>query len=166
MKRTIKVKNLSKHQLPEYKTNGSAGCDIRANITNDFIAECKKEGILASYGINNTNNVTLKPFQRILIPTGLYVELPLDCEVQIRPRSGLAIKQGLTVLNTPGTIDSDYRDEIGVILINLGYNDVVVNDGDRIAQMILSVFCQVEWSSTSELESTDRSGGFGSTGIS
>ena len=109
--------------------------------------------------------LTLKPFERALIQTGLYMELPAGYECQIRPRSGLALKHGLTVLNTPGTIDADYRGEIGVILINLGQEDITINDGDRICQMVVKQYCKVEWESVSELDRTKREdGAFGHTG--
>jgi len=132
--------------LPAYETPASAGMDLRAFIADDIV---------------------LKPLQRALIPTGLFIELPLGFEAQVRPRSGLAIKKGVTVLNTPGTIDADYRGEIKVILVNLSNEDFVVKDGDRIAQMIIASHEQAEWVKVDELESTERgAGGFGSTGHS
>ena len=143
----IKIVNRSKHPLPEYKTKASAGMDIRANL----------EEI-----------VTLKPLERKLIPTGLFIELPEGYEAQIRPRSGLALKEGLTVLNTPGTIDSDYRGEIGVIIINLSDKEAVIEDGERICQMVINKIehaeiCQVGL--VSELTETQRAdGGFGHSG--
>lgn len=140
----IKVINNSKNTLPEYSTFYSAGMDIRASIE---------------------SGITLKPGERKLIPTGLYFEIPEGYEVQIRPRSGLAIKSGITVLNSPGTIDADYRGEICIILINLGSEDFQINDGDRIAQMIVAKFEKVNWVEVNELTVTDRgSGGFGHTG--
>ncbi len=132
--------------MPAYETPASAGMDLRAFIADDIV---------------------LKPLQRALIPTGLFIELPLGFEAQVRPRSGLAIKKGVTVLNTPGTIDADYRGEIKVILVNLSNEDFVVKDGDRIAQMIIASHEQAEWVKVDELESTERgAGGFGSTGHS
>jgi len=130
--------------LPAYETPASAGMDLRAFIQDDIV---------------------LKPLERALIPTGLFIELPIGFEAQVRPRSGLAIKKGVTVLNTPGTIDADYRGEIKVILVNLSNEDFVVKDGERIAQMIISSHEQAEWIKVEELEQTSRgAGGFGSTG--
>ena len=140
----VKVVNHSRFSLPEYQTPLSAGMDLRANI---------KESI------------SLEPLQRALVPTGLYVELPAGYEMQIRPRSGLAAKQGITVLNAPGTIDADYRGEIKVILVNLSPEAVTINDGERVAQAVVARCEQVEWESVDELSSTERGeGGFGSTG--
>ncbi len=130
--------------LPSYETNSSAGMDLRANIDAP---------------------VELKPLQRKLVPTGLFTELPVGYEAQIRPRSGLAAKNGITVLNSPGTIDADYRGEIKVILINLSSENFTIHDGDRVAQMIISKHERVEWEITGELMSSERgAGGFGSTG--
>jgi len=141
----VKIINNSKHALPSYETEGSAGMDIRANIDNDIV---------------------LKPMQREVVPTGISIELPLGYEAQIRPRSGLAAKRGVTVLNTPGTIDSDYRGEIRVILINLSDTDFVITNGERIAQIIMSAHERVEWAASKELIESERgSGGFGSTGL-
>ena len=140
----IKIVNKSKHELPEYSTSFSAGMDIRANL--DF-------------------SLTLKPLERKLIPTGLFLELPVGYEAQIRPRSGLAIKHGVTVLNTPGTIDSDYRVEVGIILINLSDNDFIINDGERICQMVINKHETVTWNRVDLLKETSRGkGGFGHTG--
>lgn len=140
----IKVINRSRNALPRYATPLSAGLDLRASLSAP---------------------VTLRPMERRLVPTGLYIELPEGYEAQIRPRSGLAIKSGITLLNTPGTIDADYRGEIGVIMINLSDRDFTINDGDRIAQMVVSRFEQVEWQSVEELTATERGeGGFGHTG--
>lgn len=140
----IKIVNKSDNQLPAYSTEMSAGMDIRAYLTEP---------------------VTLKPLERKLIPTGLFVEIPIGYEAQIRPRSGLALKKGITVLNTPGTIDADYRGEIGVILINLSQEDFVIENGERICQMIIASHETVEWSLVQELEETERgAGGFGHTG--
>jgi dUTP pyrophosphatase len=140
----VKIVNHSRFALPEYQTALSAGMDLRANI---------KESI------------SLEPLQRALVPTGLYVELPAGYEMQIRPRSGLAAKQGITVLNAPGTIDADYRGEIKVILVNLSPETVVINDGERVAQAVVARCEQVEWESVEELSATERGeGGFGSTG--
>ncbi len=141
----VKIINQSKHALPKYETLLSAGMDLRANL--------------------NTA-VVLKPLERALIPTGLFIELPGHCEAQIRPRSGLAFKKGITVLNAPGTIDADYRGEIGVLLVNLSNQDFVVEDGERVAQMVIAEFKQITWEEAGELQSTDRgAGGFGHTGV-
>lgn len=140
----IKVINQSAHPLPEYATAGSSGMDIRANIESPM---------------------ALRPLERVLVPTGLFIELPQGYEAQIRPRSGLAIKQGITCLNTPGTIDADYRGEIKVILINLSPDEQVIQPGDRIAQMVIQTIEQIDWKPVSQLaDSTRAAGGFGSTG--
>jgi len=140
----IKLSNKSNNPLPEYSTFNSAGMDLRA-----FLKE----------------KIILKPFERVLIPTGLYIELPKGYEAQIRPRSGLALKYGITVLNTPGTIDSDYRGEIGIILINLSNEEFEINNGDRICQMIISRHETIVIQEVSELNSSERGkGGFGHTG--
>ena len=140
----IKVINRSAHKLPHYETRSSAGMDIRANLTEP---------------------VTLKPLQRSLIKTGLFIELPEGYEAQVRPRSGLALKKGITVLNTPGTIDADYRGEIVVILVNLSSEEFTVENGERIAQLIIAKHERAEWEEVEELEETFRgAGGFGSTG--
>ena len=140
----IKIVSKSKHDLPEYSTINSAGMDLRANIDVP---------------------VVLKPLERKLIPTGLYIELPAGFEAQIRPRSGMALKHGISVLNTPGTIDSDYRGEIGIILINLSDKEFIVNDGERICQMVISKHENIKWDLVESLEKTDRgAGGFGHTG--
>jgi dUTP pyrophosphatase len=140
----VKIKNKSAFELPKYETLNSAGLDLKANI---------EESIL------------LKPLERKIIGTGLFIELPQGYEAQIRPRSGLAAKFGVTVLNAPGTIDADYRGEIGVILVNLSNNDYEVNPGDRIAQMVMAQYTRVEWLQTDSLSDTERGeGGFGSTG--
>ena len=140
----IKIVNHSKHSLPEYATPLSAGLDLRANIDEP---------------------VVLKPLERKLIPTGLFLELPAGYEAQIRPRSGLAIKKGITVLNSPGTIDADYRGEICVILVNLSSEEFIINDGERICQMVIAAHAQAEWTEVEELEETGRgAGGFGHTG--
>lgn len=141
----VKIINRSKHALPEYSTDASAGMDLRANLE---------------------SAVALKPLERALIPTGLFIELPVGCEAQIRPRSGLAYKKGITVLNTPGTIDADYRGEIKVILVNLSNDEFIVEDGERIAQMIVAAHKRVEWKLVEELLETSRgAGGFGHTGV-
>ncbi len=140
----VKVINRSRHELPQYETPQSAGLDIRANVDSP---------------------VVLKPLERKLVPTGLYVELPVGYEAQIRPRSGLALKHGISLLNTPGTIDADYRGEIGVIMVNLSNEEFTVNDGDRIAQMVVARHEQVEWQSVETLADSERGeGGFGHTG--
>jgi dUTP pyrophosphatase len=139
----IKVINKSKHPLPKYQTELSAGLDLYANIEEAF---------------------TLKPLERKLVPTGLFLELPAGFEAQVRPRSGLAVKNGITVLNAPGTIDADYSGEIGVILINLSSENFIINDGDRIAQMVIARHETITWQETAELIETSRGeGGFGST---
>ena len=139
-----KIVNHSRFALPEYQTPQSAGLDIRANIE---------------------ESITLQPLERAMVPTGLYVELPEGCEMQIRPRSGLAAKHGITVLNSPGTIDADYRGEIKVILVNLSNTPFTIEAGERIAQMIVARYEQIEWQAVEELGSTERgAGGFGSTG--
>ena len=140
----VKIINKSKHTLPEYATLLSAGMDLRANIDEAVI---------------------LKPLQRHLIPTGIYIQLQKGFEAQIRPRSGLALKHGISIVNAPGTIDADYRGEIGVVLINLSDADFVVNDGERICQMVVAKHERVEWIQVDTLEETDRgAGGFGHTG--
>jgi dUTP pyrophosphatase len=140
----IEIVNKSKHALPSYSTPLSAGMDLKANID---------------------ETVVLKPLQRALISTGLYIALPEGYEVQIRPRSGLAIKSGITVLNSPGTIDADYRGEICAIMINLSDSDFVINDGDRICQMVIARHEKAEWIAVENLEITERGvGGFGHTG--
>lgn len=140
----IKIINRSKHQLPNYSTILSAGMDIRANLT---------------------EKVILSPMQRTLIPTGLYMAIPAGFEAQIRPRSGLALKHGITLLNTPGTIDADYRGEVGIIIANLSDEPFEINDGDRIAQMVIAKYEKIEWDETDNLDDTERGdGGFGHTG--
>lgn len=140
----VKIINTSHHPLPAYATPLSAGMDIRANLTEP---------------------VTLQPMERKLIPTGLYISLPEGYEAQLRPRSGLALKHGITLLNTPGTIDADYRGEIGVILANLSTESFVINDGERICQMVITTYSQVEWQPVEQLDDTERgAGGFGHTG--
>ena len=140
----IKIVNKSHHNLPEYSTDLSAGMDLKAFINEE---------------------IRLKPLERALVPTGLYIELPEGFEAQIRPRSGLALKQGISVLNTPGTIDADYRGEIGIILINLSNSDVIIKDGERICQMIISRHEHIEWEEVELLSETKRgTGGFGHTG--
>lgn len=139
----IKIINQSRHPLPKYQTALSAGMDLYANIE---------------------ESIVLKSLERKLIPTGLFIELPEGYEAQVRPRSGLAIKNGITVLNSPGTIDADYRGEIGVILVNLSSDEFVINDGDRIAQMVIAKHETVIWTEAQQLTETDRGeGGFGST---
>ncbi len=140
----VRIINESHHPLPAYATEQSAGVDLRANLDEP---------------------ITLQPMQRVLVPTGLRIALPAGVEAQVRPRSGLALKHGITVLNTPGTIDADYRGLIGVILINLGSEPFVINDGERIAQMVIARHEQAEWELTDELDITERGdGGFGHSG--
>ena len=140
----IKIINKSHHPMPAYATPQSAGMDIRANLTEP---------------------VELRPFERKLIPTGLYIALPEGYEAQLRPRSGLALKHGLTLLNTPGTIDADYRGEIGVILVNLSTEPFTIADGERICQMVIATHAHVEWEAVETLDETERgAGGFGHTG--
>ena len=140
----INIVNNSKHPLPGYQTSGSAGMDLHASLDAEII---------------------LEPLQRALVPTGLFIELPVGYEAQVRPRSGLAVKHGISVLNTPGTVDSDYRGEIKVILVNLSDRKFVIKDGERIAQMVIGRHEHIEWNEVSLLNPSDRnSGGFGSTG--
>ncbi len=141
----VKIINQSKHALPAYETLGSAGMDLRANIE---------------------EVINLQPFERMAVPTGLFIELPQGFEAQIRPRSGLSLKSGLSIPNSPGTIDSDYRGEIKVIVANLSNDLVEIKDGDRIAQMVIAKYERAEWNVATNLDETERgSGGFGSTGI-
>jgi dUTP pyrophosphatase len=141
----IKVINKSKHDLPRYSTSKSAGMDLRANIIESII---------------------LKPLQRIIVKTGIFIQLPVGFEAQVRPRSGLAFKKGITVLNSPGTIDADYRGEVGVILVNLSSEEFLIQDGERVAQMVIASHEQAKWVEVETLDSSDRgAGGFGSTGI-
>lgn len=141
----VQIINKSKHQIPAYETEQSAGMDLRANID---------------------ESVTLKPLERAIIKTGLYIALPAGFEAQVRPRSGLAAKKGITVLNSPGTVDADYRGEIGVILVNLSNEDFVVQDGERVAQLVIAKHERVTWQEVDVLDETERgAGGFGSTGV-
>lgn len=140
----IQIINTSRHPLPQYATSQSAGVDLRANLNEPIV---------------------LKPLQRCLVPTGLFLALPQGYEAQVRPRSGLAIKKGITVLNSPGTIDADYRGEINVILVNLSAEEFVIEDGERIAQMVIARHEQAEWEEVEVLDETERgAGGFGHTG--
>lgn len=142
---TIKIINKSAHALPHYETEASAGMDLRASIE---------------------AAITLQPLERAIIKTGLFIELPIGTEAQVRPRSGLAAKKGVTVLNAPGTIDADYRGEIGVILVNLSNEAFTVEDGERIAQLVIAKHERADWYKVEELSSTERgAGGFGSTGV-
>ena len=144
-KMTIKIINKSQHELPNYETIASAGMDLRANLVEP---------------------IELKPLERAVVKTGLFIELPIGYEAQVRPRSGLAAKKGITVLNSPGTVDADYRGEIGVILVNLSNENFVVENGERIAQLIIAKHERAEWISVEELTETSRGeGGFGSTGV-
>ncbi|NMH25760.1 dUTP diphosphatase [Flavobacterium solisilvae] len=141
----IKIINKSSHDLPNYETIASAGMDLRANIQEP---------------------ITLKSLERTIVKTGLFIELPIGYEAQVRPRSGLAAKKGITVLNSPGTVDADYRGEIGVILVNLSQEDFVIENGERIAQLIIAKHERAEWIEVQELTETSRGeGGFGSTGV-
>jgi dUTP pyrophosphatase len=141
----VQIINKSKHATPNYETLGAAGMDLRANIN---------------------EAITLKPLERAIVKTGLFIALPIGFEAQVRPRSGLAAKKGVTVLNSPGTVDADYRGEIGVILVNLSNNDFVINDGERIAQLIIAKHERVNWQEVAVLSETARgAGGFGSTGV-
>jgi dUTP pyrophosphatase len=142
---TIKIINKSQHPLPNYETIASAGMDLRADLSAP---------------------ITLTPLGRVIVKTGLFIELPIGYEAQVRPRSGLAIKKGITVLNSPGTVDADYRGEIGVILVNLSNEDFVIENGERIAQLIIAKHERAEWIEVQELSETSRGeGGFGSTGV-
>ncbi len=141
----IKIINKSRHDLPHYETIASAGMDLRANLAEERV---------------------LKPLERSIVGTGLFIELPIGFEAQVRPRSGLAAKKGITVLNAPGTVDADYRGEIGVILVNLSNEDFVIQNGERIAQLVIAKHERAQWDLTEELSETDRGeGGFGSTGV-
>ena len=141
----VQIINKSKHATPNYETQGAAGMDLRANI--------EKE-------------ITLKPLERAIVKTGLFIALPVGFEAQVRPRSGLAAKKGITVLNSPGTVDADYRGEIGVILVNLSNDDFIINDGERIAQLIIAKHERANWVEVTVLDETARgAGGFGSTGM-
>lgn len=140
----IKIINKSNHELPHYETIASAGMDLRANIN---------------------ESITLKPLERTIVKTGLFIELPIGFEAQVRPRSGLAAKKGITVLNAPGTVDADYRGEIGVILVNLSNEDFTIENGERVAQLVIAKHERADWIQVEELSDTSRgSGGFGSTG--
>ncbi|WP_299105739.1 dUTP diphosphatase [uncultured Tenacibaculum sp.] len=141
----VQIINKSKHQIPAYETEGSAGMDLRANIDEAIV---------------------LKPLERAIVKTGLFIALPVGYEAQVRPRSGLAAKKGITVLNAPGTVDADYRGEIGVILVNLSNEDFTINDGERIAQLVIAKHERVQWQKVEVLDETERgAGGFGSTGV-
>jgi len=141
----IKIRNISGHDLPSYETEASAGMDLRANLTDPVI---------------------LGPLERAVVKTGLFIELPIGFEAQVRPRSGLAAKKGITVLNAPGTVDADYRGEIGVILVNISNEPFTISNGERIAQMVIARHERAEWEASEELSETSRgSGGFGSTGV-
>lgn len=141
----IKIINTSEHTLPNYETLASAGMDLRANIAEPIV---------------------LKPLDRAIVKTGLFIELPVGYEAQVRPRSGLAAKKGITVLNSPGTVDADYRGEIGVILVNLSHEEFIVENGERIAQLVIAKHERAEWIEVEELSETSRgAGGFGSTGV-
>ena len=141
----VQIINKSKHATPSYETEGAAGMDIRANISEP---------------------ITLKTLERVVVKTGLFIALPVGFEAQVRPRSGLAAKKGITVLNSPGTIDADYRGEIGVILVNLSNEDFLINDGERIAQLVVARHVRLNWEEVAVLDKTKRGeAGFGSTGV-
>mgnify|MGYP001065092927 CR=1 FL=1 len=141
----VKLINKSKHDIPKFESAGAAGLDIRANLN---------------------ESVVLQPLERVLIPTGLFLEIPNGFEAQVRPRSGLALKKGITVLNAPGTIDADYRGEVGVILINLSKDEFIIEDGERVAQLVFAKVEQANFELTTDLSETQRgAGGFGSTGL-
>ena len=141
----VKVVNKSKHSLPHYSTIASAGMDLRANID---------------------ESISLKPLERTIVKTGIFMELPVGFEAQVRPRSGLAFKKGITVLNSPGTVDADYRGEVGVILVNLSAEEFVIEDGERIAQMVIAKHEQADWFEVETLDATERGArGLGSTGV-
>ncbi|MBG7611969.1 dUTP diphosphatase [Polaribacter sp. BAL334] len=141
----VQIINKSKHDIPNYETEGAAGMDLKANIE---------------------TTINLKPLERAIVKTGLYIALPQGFEAQVRPRSGLAAKKGITVLNSPGTVDADYRGEIGVILVNLSNEDFLINDGERIAQLVIAKHERIQWNEVEILSETQRgSGGFGSTGL-
>ncbi len=142
---SVQIINRSRHPLPAYATDGASGLDVRANLDEP---------------------VTLAPLERALIPTGLFVSIPMGYECQVRPRSGLAARHGVTVANAPGTIDSDYRGEIKIILVNLSQSPFVINDGERVAQLVFAPFQRIEWTAVDHLDVTDRGdGGFGHTGL-
>jgi dUTP pyrophosphatase len=141
----VQIINKSKHATPAYETDGAAGMDLRANIE---------------------ESITLKPLERAIVKTGLFIALPIGFEAQVRPRSGLAAKNGITVLNSPGTVDADYRGEIGVILVNLSNEEFVINNGERVAQLVIAKHDRINWKEVEVLNDTERgSGGFGSTGM-
>lgn len=145
METTVKIINRSHHPLPAYATDGASGMDVRA-----FLA----------------HPIVLAPLERVLVPTGLFIELPRGLECQIRPRSGLALKKGITILNSPGTIDSDYRGEIGIIVVNLSDRSFTINDGERICQMVIAPYERISWQQVEQLDDTERGdGGFGHTGV-
>ena len=169
---TVQVFNASENELPKYETLYSAGMDVRADLSRvKDISDIKIFGggqlLLASDTASKIDSILLEPNSRVLIPTGLFLGIPNGYEIQVRPRSGLALKQGITVLNTPGTIDSDYTNEVGVILINNSNQTVVIENGERIAQLVMNKVEQFDWQevqSKTDLKKTDRKGGFGSTG--
>lgn len=164
----VNVINKSNNNLPKYETSGSSGVDVRADFSRVSIDNPIKvwgdTEIIFKGETHSTTLLRLDPGARALIPTGLFTAIPEGYEIQVRPRSGLALKSGLTVLNTPGTIDASYRNEIGVILINHGTESVWIEDGERIAQFVLAKVDTIEWNVVSSLDETDRIGGFGSTG--
>ena len=165
----IAVINKSNNDLPKYETTGSSGVDVRADFSNVSISNPIKvwgdAEIIFAGDKHEKTLLRLDPGARALIPTGIFTAIPEGYEIQVRPRSGLALKKGLTVLNTPGTVDASYRNEIGIILINHGLETVWIEDGERIAQFVLAKVDTIEWDVVNFLDETDRTGGFGSTGV-
>lgn len=166
----VKVINKSKNALPKYETANAAGLDLRADFSRvspeNPIKTFGDSEIIFAGEAHETTMLRLDPGARALVPTGLKIALPEGYEAQVRPRSGLALKQGITVLNTPGTIDADYRGEIGIILINLGLETVWIEDGERVAQLVLARYGNIDWEVTNNLDETERGeGGFNSTGV-
>lgn len=165
----IAVINKSNNNLPKYETTGSSGVDVRADFSNVSVSNPIKvwgdAEIIFAGDKHEKTLLRLDPGARALIPTGIFTAIPEGYEIQVRPRSGLALKKGLTVLNTPGTVDASYRNEIGIILINHGLETVWIEDGERIAQFVLAKVDTIEWDVVNFLDETDRTGGFGSTGV-
>ena len=163
----VKVINRGNQPLPKFETPGSAGADVRADFSRIQEYPIKVYGgaeVIAAGKAHEKVMIKLTPHSRALIPTGLFMAVPSGYEMQVRPRSGLALKEGLTVINTPGTVDSDYRDEVGVVVINTSTEDRFIEDGERIAQLVIKAAPQFNWEEVEELDTTDRNGGFGHTG--